>query len=32
MHALAQNGFGGVAVWRVFEFWGEVGLHNDVST
>ena len=30
MHTFAQNGFSGVTVWRVFKFWGEVGLHNGI--
>ena len=28
MHTLAQNRLGGITIWRVFEFWGEIGLHG----
>jgi hypothetical protein len=29
MHTLAQDGLGGLPIGGVFEFRGEVGLHQD---
>ena len=31
VHALAEDGLGGQAVWRAFELGGEVGLHRGFS-